>query len=179
MKCESCQQNDARVHIIDLADPEPGQPGPAGAVQRQRHLCEGCARESKLQLPQVKKQPLDIWKLLQNAGQKQRRETQLACPDCGMTLAEFREKGRLGCPRDYQIFAAHLEPLLERIHNAKQHQGRLARGITPAAPPRGPSQKELEERLARAIKAEDYELAARLRDQIRAAGTPGQAGSGS
>jgi protein arginine kinase activator len=179
MKCESCQQNDARVHIIDLADPAPGQPGPAGAVQGQRHLCEGCAREAKLQLPQMKKQALDIWKMLQSAGQKQRRETQLVCPDCGMTLSEFREKGRLGCPRDYEVFSAHLEPLLERIHNAKRHQGRLARGQSSSAAPRGPTRKELEERLAKAIKAENYELAAELRDQLRAAGGIEAGGEGS
>jgi protein-arginine kinase activator protein McsA len=205
MKCDSCQQHEARVHILDLADPAPGAPGPAGPVARQRHLCEQCARDQKLALPQVKKQPLDIWKLLQHAGQKQRRETQLTCPDCGMTLAEFREKGRLGCPKDYQVFAAHLLPLLERIHNAKQHRGRLphgllaapgkaeeaagkaeeppgkasrvaaisgaqetagATGASPKKPAAAPTKRELEMRLAQAIRAENYELAAELRDRL-------------
>jgi protein arginine kinase activator len=224
MKCESCQQNEARVHILDLADPAPGTPGPAGPIARQRHLCDQCARDQKLALPQVKKQPLDIWKLLQHAGQKQRRETQLTCPDCGMTLAEFREKGRLGCPKDYEVFAVHLQPLLERIHNAKQHHGRLPRGFS--APPEGaparipekaadaakagsaesspaaagksaanpdsgsqpsgggettkapkkpavqPSKRDLELRLAQAIKAENYELAAQLRDRLREVQAP-------
>jgi protein-arginine kinase activator protein McsA len=61
---------------------------------------------------------------LQQSARAQAQATSLACPDCGMTLAEFRSKGRLGCPRDYEIFREHLDPLIERIHNAKHHLGR-------------------------------------------------------
>ena len=77
---------------------------------------------------QAKKSQLEIWKLLHATAQRQQRESSLSCPDCGMTLAEFREKGRLGCPRDYEIFRDHLDQLLGRVHNSDRHTGRLPGG---------------------------------------------------
>jgi hypothetical protein len=41
-----------------------------------------------------------------------------------MTLRDFRQRGRLGCPKDYEIFGAQLRDLLERIHGAARHVGR-------------------------------------------------------
>lgn len=92
------------------------------------------------------------------------------CPDCGMTLAEFKQKGRFGCPRDYEVFAAHLDPLLERIHDVTppRHKGR-----SPLAGPEGDELvrhrreiSSLREQLQGAVSEENYELAARLRDRI-------------
>jgi protein arginine kinase activator len=42
-----------------------------------------------------------------------------------MKLADFRGKGRLGCPRCYDTFRQELMPLLQRIHEAQSHRGRL------------------------------------------------------
>jgi protein arginine kinase activator len=75
---------------------------------------------------------------------------------------EFRSRGRLGCPRDYEVFARGLLPLLQRAHGATRHVGKAAR--------RSPSASRrllLRAQLRRAIAREDFELAARLRDQLR------------
>jgi protein arginine kinase activator len=92
------------------------------------------------------------------------------CPDCGITLSEFKARGRFGCPRDYEVFAEHLDPLFERIHDAQpaRHQGRL---------PQQPAGNgdlvqhrrmvaDLRSRLDAAVADENYELAARIRDEI-------------
>jgi protein arginine kinase activator len=80
---------------------------------------------------------------------------------------EFRADGRLGCPNDYEAFRAGLQPLLERIHHgAVRHVGKSPRR-------RAGSDHvfaeciDLRRRLQRAVEAEAYEEAARLRDELR------------
>lgn len=139
MKCQNCQEEPAQVHVTELAD-EPPQPMGEGQLPvwafEEQHLCEACAQKTGVPFTQIKKTQLEIWKLLHATAQRQRRESTLSCPDCGMTLAEFREKGRLGCPRDYEIFRDHLDRLLERVHNSDRHTGRLPGGerVEPPAP---------------------------------------------
>lgn len=92
-----------------------------------------------------------------------------ACPDCGMTLSEFKARGRFGCPRDYEVFAEHLDPLFERIHDTQpaRHQGRLPQASgEPEIVTRRRKTAELKARLDAAVAEENYELAARLRDEI-------------
>jgi len=159
MICELCQKQPATVHVTEI--------GAESSVQ-QKHMCEGCARE--LELPGapvvIAKVKPDIWKLLRQSAQKARAEGALVCPQCGISLAEFRSKGRFGCPQDYQVFRAHVEPLLLRVHNAQTHRGRL-----PAAAG-GTNQRlrhlsDLRTKLEAAIREEAYESAARLRDEIQ------------
>jgi protein arginine kinase activator len=91
---------------------------------------------------------------------------QRTCPHCGITYREFRQKGRLGCPHDYDFFAIELEPLLYNIHGKKEHLGKR-----PQEGARTAQQQtelvRLKREMQAAVEREDYELAARLRDQIR------------
>src|SRR5437660_247160 len=48
----------------------------------------------------------------------------LTCPHCGIKYMEFRGEGRLGCPHDYAVFRAGLEPILRRVHRATAHVGK-------------------------------------------------------
>ena len=84
------------------------------------------------------------------------------CPVCGLKFMEFRADGRLGCPNDYAIFAAGLQPLLRRSHGASRHVGKVPRR-RPVAGARLHVRAQLRDAVAR----EDYEEAARLRDQLR------------
>jgi protein arginine kinase activator len=107
-----------------------------------------------------------VWKLLKESARRARDEGSLKCPSCGMTLAEFRNKGRLGCAQDYEVFREHLRPLLLRIHNASAHKGRLP-GRDEQTLARERDLTRLRAELDTAIKNEAYENAARLRDQIQ------------
>lgn len=91
------------------------------------------------------------------------------CPDCGMTLAKFKEIGRLGCARDYEIFGDDLEALLERIHDVHpaRHTGRKPVKASTDALNRIQQLNELKDRLESAVKEEDFETAAKLRDEIK------------
>jgi len=163
MICELCKKQTAMVHVTEISRQE----GAAALVQ-QKDVCEGCAQS--LDLPNapvaMNKGVLDIWKLLRQSAQKARAEGSLTCPQCGMSLAEFRSKGRLGCPHDYEVFHAHLEPLLLRVHNAKEHRGRVP-GQSATDCERTRHLSDLRAKLEAAIREEAYESAARLRDQIQ------------
>ena len=162
MICELCKKQPATVHVTEIAR------SAEESHVLQKHMCEACA--SALELPSapvvITKAPPDIWKLLRQSAQKARAEGSLACPQCGMSLAEFRSKGRFGCPKDYEVFRAHIEPLLLRVHNARHHRGRLP-GMDEGSRQRLQQLSDLRTKLEAAIREEAYESAARLRDEIQ------------
>ena len=91
---------------------------------------------------------------------------QQACPDCGIKFVDFRNSHRLGCGRDYEVFREELMPLLENIHGETRHCGKTPRNY-PKTKQAEAALTQLRQRLKRAVDREDYEEAARLRDQIR------------
>lgn len=98
-----------------------------------------------------------------------RVSNETACPACKLTAAEFRLRGRLGCPRCYEAFRAALLPLLDRVHDATCHRGRRPAVLGAPPPPPSPPERDLGEiknRLERAISEERYEDAAKLRDEL-------------
>ena len=174
--CEHCHKNVATVTVIELP-PQGGHDEPQVAQgplpHEQQHLCEICAQAKKLpHAPVVKKTLGDIWKLLQASGAKAApSKPQLTCPDCGMTRDELRSRGRIGCARDYEVFARDIHEILERVHGSTEHVGRLP-GISSAELERMQQIHELRRRLDAAIRDEAYENAARIRDELQALDGP-------
>ena len=80
--------------------------------------------------------------------------------------SDFKKSGRLGCSQCYETFAEGLLPLLRSMHKGEQHVGkcptRMAGNETLLE-----QLKLLKQDLENAIKAENFETAAKLRDQIR------------
>ena len=155
MKCQQCS-NPATVHLTNIENNK----------KREVHLCQKCAEAQQL----IKKQELNLPAILQSligqhVGPLTDELSRLACPCCGIRYMEFRAAGRLGCPNDYHVFRAGLEPLLHRIHRATRHQGkRPRRGLSLE---RQAELVDLRTRMRAAVEAEQYEEAARLRDLIR------------
>jgi protein arginine kinase activator len=159
MKCQFCE-NPATVHLTDIINKK----------KREMHLCESCAQKN--QLISETKQELNIPALLhfliqQTFGVASKDEAnEVICPICGLKYAQFRTKGRFGCPGDYAIFHDSLVPLLERIHRNTKHIGKIPSRFRRA---RFEAEKlELQNQLKQAIAEERYEEAARLRDLVRA-----------
>jgi protein arginine kinase activator len=161
MKCQICD-NPATVHLTDIVNKK----------KRELHLCERCARERNL-IPESPGPQLDLKALLNllvhpfpqsgapaDDAEPAPRQIAEACDVCGITLAEFKAEGRLGCPHDYESLRDALEPLLERIHRSLVHAGKAPRAVRV---------REWKKRMQAAVAAEDYEEAARLRDLIRGA----------
>lgn len=102
--------------------------------------------------------------------------TGLACGNCGTTLDAVRMGTPLGCSNCYEVFG---ETIFTELHAIQKLPGRLTvfRKSTPIHIGRGPGEvKEmnlsmkllaLNEALNETLKAENYEQAALLRDQIK------------
>jgi protein arginine kinase activator len=166
MQCENCGERPAAIHLTQIVN----------NTVTQQHLCEVCAAEKGVHTEaSVAKFPLsDFLASMGEAGAPAAPAADAgACAACGATLQDFQDTGRLGCPECYTTFATHLRTLLRRVHGASQHVGAPYRspadlGAPPAAAVVPPDLTALREGLQRAVAAEDFELAARLRDQIRA-----------
>src|SRR5438874_13202241 len=152
MKCQSCP-SPATVHLTDIVN----------GHKKELHFCQDCAEKQQFMQKQDLNLPAILQALLgQHAGQLPDELSRLTCPTCGIKYMEFRAEGRLGCPNDYAVFRAGLEPLLERIHRSLKHAGKVPRRRRQ----RGHDAEliELRSQLAKAIEREAYEEASRLRD---------------
>ncbi len=164
MLCQNCQKNVATVHVTELLEAGTEEP-----EVREEQLCEICAQSKDLpHAPVAKKSVTDILKLLQFSAQQStaRRRTAPACPNCGMTWEEFRKRGRFGCPEDYEVFKKPLQDLLQRMHGSLEHVGRVP-GVSPDQLEKKQRLSELGRQLDSAVRDEDYEAAARIRDEIK------------
>ena len=90
-----------------------------------------------------------------------------ACPDCGMTLAIYKENSLLGCPECYVTFEKQLLPVIASLQEKHtQHVGRSPRRAN-AAIDRHIAIRRLLSDLERAVTQEAYEEAAQIRDTLR------------
>ena len=117
-------------------------------------LCEECARKAGAIHPSGF---LAEEVLVQEFPQAS--ETKLQCSECGYPLDSLQKTGRLGCATCYERFSESLaEALIETqkglVHRGKRPVRRLA------------DSKVWEADLKQLIAIEDFEAAARLRDQI-------------
>lgn len=155
MNCDVCKQNQATVFLTQIVD---------GKMQKV-NLCETCSKEKGVTDP-TGFALADLLLGLGAAQEIERGGSSQRCPVCGFSQADFKKTGRLGCSRCYETFAEGLEGLLKGMHKGILHVGkkpaRLARQLELEA-----QLKNLQRDLRRAVAEEDYESAAKLRDQIR------------
>ncbi len=88
------------------------------------------------------------------------------CPRCHSTLYDFKERGKAGCSECYTAFAEELEPTVRSMHGSSTHTGR-APSKWRKKQSKAARLKELRRQMNDAIKKEEFEEAARLRDEIR------------
>jgi protein arginine kinase activator len=170
-RCQFC----GAVSTIHLTEIQNGH-------RREMHLCDSCGRERDL-IPESTGGALNLPALLEllftqdghgssadfalpevdaEPAEAPVDPASLKCPGCGLKYAQFRVDGRFGCPDDYDIFRDPLLPLLEKIHRGLDHAGKVPRPVHAAH-----LRQELHERLEAAVAAEEYEDAARIRDELK------------
>jgi protein arginine kinase activator len=166
LNCQNCQE-EATVHLTEIVDAE----------KHERHLCENCAKEQGISIKHsfhithpnfsaaVPGTGLDLMtEAISGSSGPQ-------CPRCSITFHEFRTQGRLGCPHDYEVFERLLEPLLEKIHGATTHLGKVP-ARKRAKMDQAHRIQGLRNRLKELVERERYEEAAHIRDEIKSLQVP-------
>ena len=127
-------------------------------------LCESCAQAKGV----TDSEGYSLADLLSKTNlTPEKSEPRITCPNCGLTTADFRRTGRLGCAACYQSFATFLQPALEDMHVGTEHKGKIPK-VALSRQTRLSKLHDLENALNRAIAEEAYEDAAKFRDQINA-----------
>ena len=161
MLCDVCGERDAVVKVTQV--------GEHGKTLVQ--MCERCAADRNIETTvSLSKNPLGEFLLdLQKQTSPSSADT-AHCSFCHATLRDFRATGRLGCAGCYTAFEPSLRDLLRRVHGSSKHLGRRYESPEIAMTEEQTELHELRERLRRAIEAEQFELAAELRDRIKVMG---------
>ena len=159
MKC--CQpncDNEATVHLTEIVNGE----------MKKIDLCEECAKEKGVTDPQG----FALADLLLGLGASSEMDAagiELECPTCGFTQIDFKKTGRLGCSACYTVFAEPLEGMLKQMHKGTQHLGKVPKALR-AKMDITRQRDHISEQLQKAVDTENYEEAARLRDQLKELG---------
>jgi protein arginine kinase activator len=164
MRCDNCHQREAVVNLTQIANDQ----------KVEVHLCEKCAAEKGIETA-ASLGKIPVGSFVAALGKASEAGAGLpgptasgTCPSCGASLVDFRESGRLGCGECYRAFEGPLRDLLRRLHGASRHLGEryLAPGEEPGE--EAPTTAQLREQLKLAVETESFELAAELRDRLRA-----------
>jgi protein arginine kinase activator len=158
VKCDHCD-NEATVHEVVVKN---GQ-------KVERHLCEQHAKKLGL----MKQGSFaDVGQVVQTivmsrsgAAEAQRAQA-TTCPECGMTFAQFRKDGLLGCSKCYEAFEKKLLPLIQRAHEGGDHHTGKSPKRSAASLERQERLRLLKRQLRDALALEQYERAAELRDEM-------------
>lgn len=162
MRCQECQERPANLRLVRIQN---GQ-------KTEQYLCEECARKKGDVDAFVQSQfPFgnllaglmgQDWWMRKVVPERQ----QVSCPECGLTQDEFAGTGLLGCGECYRTFGELIEPILVRVHGQAVHKGKSPRSRkrTLASSSR---LEELRARLKELIEREEFEEAARVRDEIK------------
>lgn len=158
--CGECRKVPAVVHLTQIVDD----------VASVLHLCEECAAshgvgQASVPAPGPLADFLSKVKGVEDDGVTGVEDR--TCSFCGLSFAGFRQFGRLGCPHCYATFDVYMKRLLKRIHGGVEHVGKVYLPPDPTVSERKKRLEGLRRKLRYAIQTEDFERAAKLRDQIR------------
>lgn len=171
MLCNECNQNPAVMHYVTVIN---GQ-------KKETDLCVSCAK--KLGLASFS--PFSFGDLFAHAARE--APPQVACSACGMTIAQMKKSGVVGCEQCYKDLYRGIEPILNSVQKTLQHVGRTPVGhasgnlprpgetATPAQPREMSEEEKLKAELNRAVAEERFEEAAKIRDTLRAMQKEGKA----
>ncbi len=162
MKCQKCNDHIATIHLTEIVE----------GKRKEMHLCQTCAQDEGVAIKnQVPLNELLNSLLAVGAAEPKQSDqddyTLDSCSVCGMTWEKFKKLSLLGCPNDYDVFAGPLESILSIAHEGNNvHIGKTP-SKTDEITKKQVQLLKLKKQLETAIKTEDYETAAKIRDQIK------------
>lgn len=158
MLCNECGSNTACVHMIKVLN----------GVKTEQHLCEACASSAGEVCfsTGIHFSVNDLVKAMFSQELRASTAPGVTCPNCGMDFADFSRSGKIGCNVCYEVFHEQLEPILRRVHGTSCHTGKVPLKAGNAVRLRM-KVKGLRQDLDKSVQCEDYENAAKIRDNIR------------
>ena len=163
MLCENCKKNNATTYFKRNIN---------GNIQ-EVYLCSECA--AKLDIGGMSSSVFDFFMPSQFRIRAEREQKKCGC---GTTFYDISKNGKMGCPDCYETFKNEISSILKKINGAKTHTGRgperLKHGKVEAKKTEKveinevDTETKLRKQLEEAIKCENFEEAAKIRDQIKA-----------
>lgn len=155
--CDKCNKRVATVVLTQIVDNK----------QIKLYLCEQCASETDgFSSEDFYSFDQFLSKLLNSKAPAVKTE-QVVCPKCGMDLEDFKQSSKVGCAQCYTTFEEYFGELVRRIHGTAEHTGKKPENLDKEGQ-RQQKIERLQTELQLAIQNEAYELAAKLRDEIKA-----------
>lgn len=183
MLCERCKIREANIQYTEVIN----------GVKTEHNFCAQCAKEMDFgPYSAIFEGEFPLAQLLSGLlggempSQKKDRLSQVTCPVCGTSYEEFVKNSCFGCADCYTVFDPLIHDNIKQLQGSDSHKGK--RPVYQTAPQESQDraaevadqedgqnkntvQQQLrawDRKLKEALKAEDYESAAMLRDKIRA-----------
>ncbi len=154
MLCQKCKINNANVKIIRNIN---------GDI-KEYYLCSSCAEGEGINHSAMSFKdiiPDSFFNILAPDPVSEK-----TCEKCGLTYRKFKENPRFGCENCFEEFKAVIPKMIKDIHGSLTHTGKV--------PKRGGREILIKKRIAdlrtelnKAVAEENFELAAKLRDEIK------------
>ncbi len=163
MKCQKCGANNANTHIKTIVNGE----------FKEYDLCSECAKQMGY---------TNVFGDIENEfsnflgsffGNVLPARTQATrCEFCGSSYSDIAKSGHVGCANCYDIFGEQLLPSIRRIHGNTAHCGKNSgkddkQSDKPKKETKEQKIEKLKSELDKAIKEQNFEYAAELRDKIK------------
>ncbi len=178
MLCEKCRIREANIKYTEIIN----------GVKKEHNLCSQCAREMDFTgYSAIFDGEFPLGKLLsgllgvgEEEEQQEDKLAQVVCPTCGTSYEEFVKNSRFGCSDCYSVFDLLMSDNIKKLQGGDAHVGKRPKyqKMQPASavlekdeePSRRTAKEQIEllkAKLSTAIAEEEYEQAAKYRDEIR------------
>ncbi len=162
MVCDICSENEAIVHVQQIM----------GGEIYEFHLCSECAKKKGVTTETDGSMKFSLSQLLGglvDSGEEEEPEEiepDTACEQCGTTLQEIRDTEQVGCADCYATFRGQIDDILEEYTDEVYHKGRYPSKLH-AYKAILIDKEQLKKQLDEAVRREEYEHAAHIRDRIK------------
>ena len=175
MLCEKCKIREANIILTEVVN----------GIKTEHNLCSQCASQTQLKpfldgdFPFAKMLSGILGLQSEAIDEQTEKMNQLVCPTCHTTYGDFIKNSRFGCADCYDTFGMLLDNNMKKLHGNDTHVGKRPKfqpseksyEKTVAYEKEREDQQEqleiLQSRLQEAIREEEYESAARYRDEIK------------
>ena len=179
MLCDKCGNRQATVQYVQVINGD----------RTELHLCPDCARDMGIGTNSFNTQlsaPFNFTSIFDNMFENGNRlisnvnKEELFCPKCQTKFSDFLKNGVVGCSECYKTFSKNLDKIIKRTHGTDKYMGKkyfkesstkkeksVSVDATKGEETKIDKIEELTRKLKSCINEENYEDAAKIRDQIK------------